>query len=89
MNKSILITGANSGLGKDTARQLGLIKETEKIYACKIMRNYDEEKERTSRAEFELISQLKPHPNIIEAVEFISTVDRTYNILECATGIEL
>ncbi|MFT7346733.1 MAG: NADPH:quinone reductase-like Zn-dependent oxidoreductase, partial [Cryomorphaceae bacterium] len=24
MNKSILITGANSGLGKDTARQLGL-----------------------------------------------------------------
>ncbi|MFT6174425.1 MAG: NAD(P)-dependent dehydrogenase (short-subunit alcohol dehydrogenase family) [Cryomorphaceae bacterium] len=36
MNKSILITGANSGLGKDTARQLGLIKETEKIYlACR------------------------------------------------------
>ncbi len=31
-------------------------KETEKIYACKIMRNYDDEKERTSRAEFELIS---------------------------------
>ena len=36
MNKCILITGANSGLGKDTARQLGLIKETEKIYlACR------------------------------------------------------
>ena len=32
MNKSILITGANGGLGKDSARQLGLIKETEKIY---------------------------------------------------------
>ena len=36
MNKSILITGANVGLGKDTARQLALIKETEKIYlACR------------------------------------------------------
>jgi serine/threonine protein kinase len=64
-------------------------KVTDTIYACKIMRNYDEEKERTSRAEFNLIWQIKPHPNIIIAVEFISTVDRTYNIMECATGIEL
>jgi len=36
MNRKILITGANGGLGKDTARQLALIKETEKIYlACR------------------------------------------------------
>lgn len=36
MNKSILITGANSGLGKESARQLALISETEKIYlACR------------------------------------------------------
>ena len=36
MNKNILITGANSGLGKESARQLGLINETEKIYlACR------------------------------------------------------
>ena len=36
MNKSILITGANSGLGKDAARQFALIPETEIVYlACR------------------------------------------------------
>jgi NAD(P)-dependent dehydrogenase (short-subunit alcohol dehydrogenase family) len=32
MNKSILITGANGGIGKDTARQLAMLEGTEKIY---------------------------------------------------------
>ena len=32
MNKSILITGANGGLGLETARQLALLETTEKIY---------------------------------------------------------
>lgn len=36
MNKRILITGANGGLGKESARQLALINGTEKIYlACR------------------------------------------------------
>ena len=36
MNKSILITGANAGIGKDTARQLAGQSTTEKIYlACR------------------------------------------------------
>ena len=31
MNESILITGANAGLGKETARQLALKKETKRV----------------------------------------------------------
>ena len=49
MNKSIFITGANGGLGKDTARQLALIKETEKIYlACR-----NETKAKAAKADLE------------------------------------
>ena len=60
MNKTILITGANIGLGKEAARQLALIPETEKIYlACRNMQKAEEAKanleNQTKRKIFEII----------------------------------
>ena len=60
MNKSILITGANSGLGKESARQLAMINETEKIYlACRNMIKAQEAKQSleksTGRSIFEIV----------------------------------
>jgi len=60
MNKSILITGANGGLGKDAARQLALIKGTEKIYlGCRNMTKAKEAKlsleKTTGREIFEIV----------------------------------
>jgi len=60
MNKSILITGANSGLGKESARQLAMISETEKIYmACRNLDKALEAKQSlekaTGRSIFEII----------------------------------
>ena len=46
MNKSILITGANGGLGKESARQLAMINGTEKIYlACRNLTKAEEAKQ--------------------------------------------
>ncbi len=60
MNKRILITGANGGLGKESARQLAMINETEKIYlACRNPIKAQEAKESleksTGRSIFEII----------------------------------
>ena len=51
MNKSILITGANGGLGKESARQLALINGTEKIYlACRSLDKAQEAKRSLEKA---------------------------------------
>ncbi|NQU52867.1 MAG: SDR family NAD(P)-dependent oxidoreductase [Bacteroidetes bacterium] len=60
MNKSILITGANGGLGKESARQLALIDGTEKIYlACRNLSKAEEAKQSleksTGRTIFEIV----------------------------------
>ena len=60
MNRSILITGANSGLGKESARQLAMINETEKIYlACRSLTKAQEAKQSleksTGRSIFEIV----------------------------------
>lgn len=49
MVKSVLITGANAGLGKDCARQMALLKETEKVYlGCR-----NQARAETAKAELE------------------------------------
>ena len=49
MNQTILITGANAGLGKEVARQLALLPTTEKIYlACR-----NEQKAQAAKKELE------------------------------------
>mgnify|MGYP000087682684 CR=1 FL=1 len=53
------------------------------------MHNRDQEKLESSKTEFDLISNLKRHKNIIEGIEFISTRDLLYIILELAPGLEL
>ena len=60
MNKSILITGANSGLGKESARQLAMINGTEKIYlACRNLTKAEEAKQSlensTGKTIFEIV----------------------------------
>ncbi len=60
MNKTILITGANAGIGKEIARQVALNKDTEKIYlACrnetKALAARKELEQKTGRSIFEII----------------------------------
>ena len=72
MNKSILITGANSGLGKESARQLAMIKETEKIYlACRNISRAQEAKQdlekSTGRSIFEILIMDVSNPDSVKS----------------------
>lgn len=73
MNKSILITGANSGLGKESARQLAMINETEKIYlACRNLTRAEEAKQSleksTGRSIFEILIMDVSDPDSVRSV---------------------
>ncbi|MEM6802041.1 MAG: SDR family NAD(P)-dependent oxidoreductase [Bacteroidota bacterium] len=80
MNKIIMITGANAGLGKETARQLALLSETEKIYlACrnpqkaKAAKQYLEQA--SGRSIFEIvIMDVSNLDSVYEAVEQLPEV---------------
>jgi NAD(P)-dependent dehydrogenase (short-subunit alcohol dehydrogenase family) len=78
MNKSILITGANSGLGKESARQLALIDGTEKIYlACRNLGKAEEAKKSlessTGKEIFEIVIMDVSDPSSVRlAVEKLS-----------------
>ncbi|NLR91471.1 SDR family NAD(P)-dependent oxidoreductase [Flammeovirga agarivorans] len=82
MNKTIMITGANSGIGKETARQLALLQETEKIYlACRSIVKAEVAKkeliESTGRDIFEIIIMDVSQPETVRKAiqEFNGTVD--------------
>mmetsp|Transcript_42005 Transcript_42005/g.64323 ORF Transcript_42005/g.64323 Transcript_42005/m.64323 type:complete len:206 (+) Transcript_42005:676-1293(+) len=62
---------------------------SKEIFACKVMRKYDIEKEMSSRAEFELMKSIPVHPVIVQAHEFIATPRWTYLVMELFKGEEL
>ena len=77
MNESILITGANIGLGKETARQLALKQETKKVILfCRNQVKAEEAKkeleEKTKRKIFEIIiGDVSDADSVRKAVEKI------------------
>lgn len=82
MNKRIIITGANSGIGMEVARQLAVLKDTEKVYlAC---RNADkalaakiELEKQTGKNVFEIIIMDVADPALVRlaAASLLEPVD--------------
>jgi len=72
MNETILITGANGGLGKESARQLAMINGTEKIYlACRNLTKAEEAKQSlensTGKTIFEIVIMDVSDPNSVRS----------------------
>lgn len=89
MNKSILITGANGGIGKDTARQLALLDSTEKIYlACRNEARAIEAKksleESTGRSIFEIVIMDVSNPDSVRAA--VETITKPIDALILNAG---
>ena len=61
-------------------------RETGQLFAAKMMRRRDEEKEATSRAEFTLMKSIPPHVNIAQAESFVTSATWTYLVMEFCQG---
>ncbi|WP_196885365.1 SDR family NAD(P)-dependent oxidoreductase [Aureivirga sp. CE67] len=78
MNKIVMITGANTGIGKDTARQLALKNETQKIYlACR-----NRAKAEAAKKDLEEITGRKIFEIIILDVSDTDSVKKAVNHLK-------
>ena len=53
------------------------------------MRRYDIEKEKTSKAEFDLMASITTHPSIVKTHEFLATQRWTYLVMEYFEGVEM
>ncbi|KXX69990.1 SDR family NAD(P)-dependent oxidoreductase [Flammeovirga sp. SJP92] len=89
MNKVIMITGANAGIGKETARQLGKINTTEKIYlACRNLEKakvaQEELEELTGRKVFEIIIMDVSQPDSVKKA--IAQLDTSIDALIMNAG---